>query len=107
MVSAHGSSKYSNIVALTSNRKGVDIISISPNPVINGTFNLDLFSNATASVEISITDMQGRVVEHRKKNVTSGINSIGFNVPYLAAGTYTISVTTEKDKSRVLRFVKE
>ncbi|MBL0198996.1 MAG: T9SS type A sorting domain-containing protein [Chitinophagaceae bacterium] len=107
MVSADGSSKYSNIVALTSNRKGVDIISISPNPVINGTFNLDLFSNATASVEISITDMQGRVVEHRMKNVTSGINSIGFNVPYLAAGTYTISVTTEKDKSRVLRFVKE
>jgi hypothetical protein len=107
MVSADGKMDYSNIVVLINNSKGFDIISLSPNPVINGSFDIDLFSSKATSVEFNIMDMQGRLVERRVKNVTAGLNSISFDVNYLASGTYTISATTDKDKTRVLRFVKE
>ena len=107
MISADGNSNYSNIVALTNNSKGFDMISMSPNPVINGSFSLNLLSSSAAPVEIKIMDMQGRVVDKQMKNITSGLNSINFIIHKLASGTYTISATTEKDKSRVLRFVKE
>jgi Secretion system C-terminal sorting domain len=107
MITVDGKISLSNVVVLTNNSKGFDIISISPNPVTNGSFNLGLFSNIATPVEIKIVDMQGRVIEQHMKNVTSGINSIGFTVNKLAAGTYAISAATDKDKSRVLRFVKE
>jgi Secretion system C-terminal sorting domain len=107
MVSLDGKTDYSNIVVLTNISKGFDIFNISPNPVTNGSFNLDLFSSTAVSVEIKIMDMQGRLVERRVKNLTAGLNSISFDVNYLASGTYAISATTNKDKTRVLRFVKE
>jgi hypothetical protein len=107
MISADGKINLSNIVVLTNNSKGFDLINISPNPVTNGSFNLGLFSSTATPVEIKIMDMQGRVIERQVKNVIAGLNSIGFNVNKLAAGTYAISATTDKDKSRVLRFVKE
>jgi hypothetical protein len=107
MISVDGKINESNIVVLTNNSKGFDIINISPNPVTSGNFNLGLFSSTAASVEIKITDMQGRLIERYVKNATAGLNSIGFNVNKLASGTYAISAATDKDKSRVLRFVKE
>lgn len=107
MISADGKINLSNVVVLTNNSKGFDIINISPNPVTNGSFNLGLFSSTATAVEIKIMDMQGRVIERDVKNITIGLNSIGFNVNKLAAATYAISATTDKDKSRVLRFVKE
>lgn len=107
MISADGKVDYSNIVALINSSKGFDIFSISPNPVTAGNFNLNLFSSSAVPVEIKIMDMQGRVVEQQSKNITAGLNSINFNVEKLAAGTYAISAITGKDKSRVLRFVKE
>jgi hypothetical protein len=107
IISADGKISLSNIVVLTNNSKGFDIINISPNPVTNGSFNLALFSSRSTAVEIKIMDMQGRVIEQQVKNIAAGINSIGFNVNKLASGTYAISATTNKDKSRVLRFVKE
>lgn len=107
MISADGKVDYSNIVVLINNSKGFDIFSISPNPVVNGSFHLNLFSSSAAPVEIKIMDMQGRVVEQQTRNITAGLNSINFNVNKLASGTYAISASTDKDKSRVLRFVKE
>lgn len=107
MISADGKIDYSNIVALTNSTKGFDIFSISPNPVTNSSFSLNLFSSSAAPVEIKIMDMQGRLVDQQARNITAGLNSINFNVEKLPSGTYAISATTEKDKSSVLRFVKE
>jgi Secretion system C-terminal sorting domain len=107
MISADGKTNYSNIVVLSNNSKGFNLISISPNPVTDGNFNLGLFSSTSTPVEIKIMDMQGRVVDKQVSNVTAGLNSINFTVNKLAAGTYVISASTEQDKSRVLRFVKE
>ena len=107
MISADGKTDFSNIVALSKNSKGFDIISLSPNPVTNGSFNLDLLSSTAASVEIKIMDMQGRVVDKQTRNITTGLNSINLTINNLASGSYAISATTENDRSGVLRFVKE
>lgn len=107
MISADGKVDYSNTIALTSNIKGFDIFSISPNPVTNGNFNLELFSSNATPVTIKIMDMQGRVVDMQQRSVTTGVNSIYFNVDKLAAGSYTISASQQGNRSRVLKFVKE
>jgi hypothetical protein len=107
MISADGKEDYSNIVVLINNSKGFDIFSISPNPVTNGSFNLNLFSSSAAPVEIKLMDMQGRVVEQQTRNITAGLNSINFNVSKLAAGSYVISASQQGSRSRVLKFVKE
>jgi hypothetical protein len=107
MISVDGSSNYSNIVALTSNGKGFDVFNISPNPVTNGKFNLNLFSSSNEPVEIKIMDMQGRVVEQQTRKVTAGLNSINFDVNKLASGSYAISASQQGNRSKVLKFVKE
>ena len=107
MMSADGKVDYSNIVVLINNSKGFDIFSISPNPVVNGSFHLNLFSSSAAPVEIKIMDMQGRVVEQQTRNITAGLNSINMNADKLAAGSYAISASQQGNRSKVLKFVKE
>jgi len=43
----------------------------------------------------------------KKGRVAAGYNSIDIDVNNLAAGTYSVSVMTANDRSRVLRFVKK
>lgn len=107
ITTAEGKISYSDIVPLLNSNKDFDIISIVPNPVTDGNFNLNINSNRAGQVEIAITDLQGRVVERRMEKIQAGLNSIAMKVQQLAAGTYAISAASAGDKARVLRFVKE
>ncbi|MEO6253340.1 MAG: T9SS type A sorting domain-containing protein [Ferruginibacter sp.] len=107
MVDVDGKISYSGIVALLNAVKGFDIISIAPNPVVTNNFKLNV-SNAQASkMDITIVDMQGRIVNRQTVAVIAGFNSISMNAGNLAAGTYTIQCNIADDKSRVIRFVKQ
>lgn len=107
MISADGKVDISNIVVLINNTKGFDILNIAPNPVTTANFNLNLFSSSAAPVDIKIMDIQGRVVDQQIRSITTGLNSIRFNVDKLAAGSYAISASQQGNRSRVLKFVKE
>jgi hypothetical protein len=107
MITTDGNVTYSGIVALMNDSKGLEIISIVPNPVTNGNFKLNVDNGEISDMDIVIKDIQGRVVDRKSVKVIAGLNSININVTNLASGTYFISVSTAKDKMRVLRFVKE
>jgi hypothetical protein len=107
MTTTDGQITYSNTVALMNELKGFDILNITPNPVTNGYFILNMSSNEIADADIQIVDVQGRVVHQQSVHIVSGVNGIKIQVNKLASGTYFISAVKAGDKSRVLRFVKE
>jgi hypothetical protein len=107
MVDVDGKVSYSNIVALLNAVKGFDIISIAPNPVVNNNFNLNVASAQSGKMDISIFDMQGRLVNRQSLNLIAGYNSMPVNVSNLSPGTYTIKSIIADEQSKVIRFVKQ
>ncbi len=106
-LSPDGKINLSNIVALSNNTTGFDIISLLPNPVTDGRFSLLLYSGTATVAEFTITDMQGRTIVQQTNKLGTGISNIPFDISKLAAGSYTISAILSGIKSKVLRFVKE
>jgi len=107
MVDANGKITYSTTVALLNAYKGFEIISIAPNPVTAGNFKLNVTSTTALTMQIIITDMQGRTVSSQSIPVVAGFSSIPMNARNLAAGTYTIQGIIAGERSRMIRFVKQ
>ena len=107
MVDDNGTISYSSMVALLNAVKGFDIISIAPNPVTTGNFKLNVTSATAATMQVIITDMQGRTVRTQSIPVIAGFSSIPMNVANMPAGTYTIKVIMANDQSKIIRFVKQ
>ncbi len=105
MTSVDGKVTYSSIVSLINAVKGIDILNIAPNPIVQGTFNLKVSSADKTQMEWLITDMQGRVLQKQTTNLIAGFNSLPIHVKNLAAGTYQLFGYTADGKTRVLRFV--
>ncbi len=107
IVDADGRVTYSTAVALLNAVKGYDIISIAPNPVVTDNFKLNIASAQAGKMEISIFDMQGRLMNRQSLNLIAGFNSMPVNVANLSSGTYTIRGSMADDQSKVIRFVKQ
>ncbi len=105
MTDADGKVTYSTVVTLINAVKGIEVMNIAPNPVVNRAFNLKVSAAANTQMEIVITDMQGRILQKQVVNIIAGFNSIPMNVKNLASGTYQLMGNTEDGKTKVLRFV--
>ncbi|MBL7701339.1 MAG: T9SS type A sorting domain-containing protein [Ferruginibacter sp.] len=105
MTDANGKITYSTVVPLINAVKGIDVMNIAPNPIVNGSFNLKVSSAEKAQIELVITDVQGRILQKQPVNVIAGFNLIPMNVRNLAAGTYQLFGNTAGERTRVLRFV--
>ncbi|MEO6254080.1 MAG: T9SS type A sorting domain-containing protein [Ferruginibacter sp.] len=107
IVDADGKITYSTTVALLNASKGFDIISIAPNPVVTDNFKLNVTNAQASKMDISIFDMQGRLVNRQSISVIAGFNSIPMQAGNLAAGTYTIQASVADERSKMIRFVKQ
>lgn len=104
---AAGKISYSGIVALLNAIKGFDIVSMTPNPVITGSFKLNVASTQSSKMQLMVFDIQGRMLNRQTVSVIAGYNSIPVNVDNLASGIYSIQCSIGEDKSETLRFVKQ
>jgi hypothetical protein len=107
MIDAAGKISYSGIVALLNAVKGFDIISIAPNPVVDDHFKLNVSSANASKMDITIFDMQGRLVNKQSVSLIAGFNSLPVNIGNLSSGTYTIQAAIAGERSKVIRFVKQ
>jgi Secretion system C-terminal sorting domain len=107
MIDVDGKISYSSIVALLNAVKGFEIISIAPNPVTTGNFKLNVTSATASTMQVIITDMQGRIVNRQNIPVIAGFSSIPMNVSNLSAGTYSIQAIFADEKTKLIRFVKQ
>ncbi|MEO6542143.1 MAG: T9SS type A sorting domain-containing protein, partial [Ferruginibacter sp.] len=105
MTDADGKITYSSIVSLINAVKGMEVMNIAPNPIVNGSFNLKMSAAEKMQMELVITDMQGRILHKQSVSMSAGFNSIPVNVSKLAAGTYQLFGNTGEGRTRVLRFV--
>jgi autotransporter-associated beta strand protein len=105
MTDANGKITYSSTVSLLNASKGIDILSIAPNPIVGGKFDLRVSAAQKTQMDIIITDMQGRVMQKRTVSMIAGFNAIPVNVSRFATGTYQVYGTTADGRSKVLRFV--
>jgi hypothetical protein len=105
MTDVDGKLTYSSVVTLINAVKGIDIMNIAPNPIVNSQFNLQISTAQNTKMDIVITDMMGRVMQKHTVSMIAGFNTIPMKVANLAAGTYQLFGNTEEGRSRVLRFV--
>jgi hypothetical protein len=105
MTDADGKITYSTTVTLINAVKGIDVMNIAPNPIVNGTFNLKVSTAEKIQMELVITDMQGRILQKQSVPMIAGFNQIPMHVKNLAAGTYQLFGNTADGRTRVLRFV--
>lgn len=107
LVDDNGVVTYSSIVALTNASKGLEFVNITPNPVTEGRFKLNIASAEKVKMEIIITDVTGRIMLKQTSNLIAGFNAIDMNVNNLANGVYQVFGNTADGKTRVLQFVKQ
>ena len=108
MIDADGKVSYSGVVVLLNKEKGLEIVSINPNPVtVDGMFKLNVTSAQATKLNLVIVDMQGRIVNQQVLAVANGFNSLTVNVATLSTGTYQVYGTSSEGKTKVLSFVKQ
>lgn len=92
-------------ITTTSNQLGLEISSY-PNPVMNN-LNLKITSPAGNNANISIYDLNGRIVQQiNNYSIYKGTQLINLNVEELPSGQYIYKVTLNGDKNIRGRFQK-
>jgi len=104
---ADGKITYSATVALLNAVKGISIISVAPNPVVNQNLTLNITSAQPTAMVLNIFDMQGRLVNRQTVSLIAGYSTVPVNVTKLAPGTYTISAVADAEQLNKVRFVKQ
>ncbi len=106
MVDKDGKQKLSKIITIINDNNQLFIIRKFPNPV-KDRLNLVLDGVAEGKVNISISDMQGRVLSNTSilKHQLSWKGSI--HVQHLDEGLYMINIQTADGKKQVSTFIKQ
>lgn len=75
-------------------------LSIYPNPT-NNIANISLISSSHEKVNYSLMDAQGKLIEHKELEITSGINSLQINIEqlHLSKGIYFIKFTANGNET--------
>jgi|GEM_PF-1596999 len=106
MIDVDGKVSYSPVVLLQSSQKGFAVVGIYPS-VVNSQAAVSLSSSAATQVEINITDMAGRKLQHSLNTVPAGSSLLNVDCSRLAAGYYNITVVNAEGNSSTLRFIKQ
>jgi hypothetical protein len=107
MVDDNGVVTYSSIVALLNSNTGFEMVNITPNPVTEGRFKLNVSAAEQLKMEVVVIDMTGRVVIRQTNVLISGFNAIEVNVGKLANGMYQVMGLIDGERTKALKFVKQ
>jgi hypothetical protein len=101
-----GRSVSSRIILLLNQADGFELVGLLPNPAKNNAV-LNISAASRGKVDIRIADAQGRMVQQLKPELAPGLNQLDMNFVQLSAGTYFITVVSDKGTEQTLKFVKE
>jgi hypothetical protein len=92
-----GDFEYTNIVSAII-RSGITIgtVTVHPNPT-NGNTTIVISSTKDTEVKVALHDILGQEVSSVTKNIAKGGNEIVQDWSMFAAGTYTVTVTSENE----------
>lgn len=72
-------------------------VTIIPNPTNNGTFSLSIENLQSTDLSIDIFDLHGRLLYRRLVGQTTNNIMIPFSLPELAAGSYIIKLSSDRN----------
>lgn len=106
MSDANGRVTYSSIVPLLNAVKGFDIVSITPNPVVNNQLVFNSTSAQPVTMQLVILDMQGRPVKREQVRLIAGYTTTSTDISQLPSGMYSLYGVSADGRSSVLKFIK-
>jgi uncharacterized repeat protein (TIGR01451 family) len=97
-------SKISSIVVIHANNNHV--VTIAPNPA-SQSFSISMYNNTASVVEVSIIDVDGRVVMKHEQQVTAGQNNFSVsNIGRLSQGLYHVQIKSGNEFIRKKLIIK-
>ncbi|MES2847717.1 MAG: GEVED domain-containing protein [Bacteroidota bacterium] len=94
VIERNGSLKYSAVRSVRN--EGTADIAIYPNPV-KGMMMLNITSDRIDKAIVTISDMNGRLVQVRTNAINEGSNYININTAALSSGTYIVKIQLNDD----------
>lgn len=92
-VDKDGTISFSNTVKL-SNRKSDASVAVTPNPIINGTVNLQLSNFTKSEYNVSLFDATGKITFSKKMTIESGSSAQTLQLPNtVSKGMYQLQIT--------------
>ena len=98
---------YSNIVSLLVKVKGLEILTISPNPVRKENAVLKINTGAKLQAIIIIADFTGRLISNKAATLVPGINQVILNTQSLATGAYQVTVYSAGEIPKTTKLIKQ
>lgn len=92
IISANGSSSYSNIILFKENNSPEDNITLLKNPVVNN-IELKVISSIANKIQLLVTDLSGKKILLQQIAIAQGINQLNIPLPEtIAKGIYTLQI---------------
>jgi hypothetical protein len=106
MFDIDGTAKLSRIVAVTNGVKGILITSMMPTLVVNKA-RINVSSSERNTIQLVVTDMQGRIVKQQQAGIVAGNQEIWLNLSALSSGAYQVTGYVDGQRTSTIRFIKQ
>jgi len=104
---ASGTTGYSPVILLQGDKGAVLQLAVMPDLVRGPVMNIVAAAENAERIELSITDITGRLMWRQQLGVQAGSNHLSVNTRNLAPGMYWLYALGEEGRSNVVRFVKQ
>lgn len=102
-----GSVKYSNVVKLNFEGKGIPSVIVSPNPVINKTLSLNISDLQQGNYTVSVYGIDGKIFYTESLFYAGGSRNMNFQLPEtLKSGVHEVVVSGKSGKFTQKVFVE-
>ncbi len=105
VIDDNGKATYSSIVKISADQKGIQLVGVSPNPVINSA-QLSIAAVKKDNVDLQVISLDGRVVYRTIVTVQPGTSVINIDVTSLSKGMYTIKGSFASGDMNTVKFIK-
>jgi hypothetical protein len=99
-----GRFEYSKTIVLSQKNQKLELLSLFPNPS-NAQINLQIYSPQNDEIQISIKDLNGRIIAFFDKNITEGENRFSQDISDLPNGIYFLQLKNDSE-TVVQKFIK-
>jgi hypothetical protein len=104
MIDKDSSFEYSKTIVLSQKNQKLELLSLFPNPS-NAQINLQIYSPQNGEIQISIKDLNGRIIAFFNKNITEGENRSSQDISNLPNGIYFLQLKNDSE-TVVQKFIK-
>lgn len=100
-------SYFTHTLSFKLKTNGLEIISLSPNPVTEENPILKINAVTRSAISIHISDITGRTISNEEKDLQPGINQVILNTGTLSKGTYQVTIYAVGETPKTLKFLKQ